>query len=91
MDSVTRHFGLKKEFSGFLLVFDSHPWAMLSYTHMEVQTPRKVEKICSLTVKCNISKKQAKEEVTRGYHVIAPNKKKRKQLIMSHEKRGTTR
>ena len=25
MGSVTRHFGLKKAVSGFLLVFDSHP------------------------------------------------------------------
>ena len=25
MDSMTRHFGLKKAFSGFLLLFDFHP------------------------------------------------------------------
>ena len=29
MDSMMRHFGLKKAVSGFLLVFDSHPcWHM---------------------------------------------------------------
>ena len=26
MDSMTRHFGLKKAVSGFLLIFNSHPW-----------------------------------------------------------------
>ena len=33
MDSMMRHFGLKQAVSGFLLVFDFHPWYMLYAIH----------------------------------------------------------